>query len=55
MAASAIQLILATINVGIFAIGTNPLKSKKKGEGKRDVNSIFRRRHLEARPLRLRG
>lgn len=32
---------LATIDVGIFAIGTNPLKSKKKGEGKRDIPLNF--------------
>lgn len=28
---------LADINVGIFAIGTNPLKSKKEGKGQRDA------------------
>lgn len=32
---------LATIDVGIFAIGTNPLKSRKKGEGERDTVLSF--------------
>src|SRR5690625_1054257 len=32
---------LAGIDVGIFALGTNPLKSKKNGIGNRDVNFSF--------------
>ncbi|GAB3790717.1 ribonuclease E activity regulator RraA [Virgibacillus kimchii] len=32
---------LATMDVGIFALGTNPLKSNKNGIGKRDVKFSF--------------
>jgi len=32
---------LAEIEVGIFALGSNPLKSKKNGVGERDVNFSF--------------
>ncbi len=32
---------LANIDVGIFALGTNPLKSKKKGEGERNGTFSF--------------
>lgn len=35
---------LADIDVGIFALGTNPLKSKKNGIGERDVRfSLLRK------------
>ncbi len=32
---------LATIDVGIFALGTNPLKSHKRGEGERNGTFAF--------------
>jgi regulator of ribonuclease activity A len=32
---------LATMDVGILALGTNPLKSKKNGIGERNVNFSF--------------
>lgn len=32
---------IAEINIGAFAIGTNPLKSKKKGEGERNGTFSF--------------
>lgn len=32
---------LATMDVGILALGTNPLKSKKNGIGERDVSFTF--------------
>lgn len=32
---------LAAIDIGIFALGTNPLKSKKNGIGERDVSFAF--------------
>jgi regulator of ribonuclease activity A len=32
---------LAGLDVGIFALGTNPLKSNKHGIGKRDVSFTF--------------
>lgn len=32
---------LATIDIGVFALGTNPLKSRKKGEGERDLTLHF--------------
>ncbi|MGJ9459580.1 ribonuclease E activity regulator RraA [Oceanobacillus sp. CF4.6] len=32
---------LASMDIGIFALGTNPLKSKKNGIGERDVSFTF--------------
>ncbi|WP_249869188.1 ribonuclease E activity regulator RraA [Oceanobacillus saliphilus] len=32
---------LASMDIGIFALGTNPLKSKKNGIGERDVSFSF--------------
>ncbi|MHA6250820.1 ribonuclease E activity regulator RraA [Oceanobacillus sp. CAU 1775] len=32
---------IATMDVGVFALGTNPLKSRKNGIGKRNVSFAF--------------
>lgn len=32
---------IATMDVGVFALGTNPLKSKKNGIGERDTSFTF--------------
>ena len=42
---------LRTLDIGVKALGTNPRKSSKSGEGQRDVRRRVRRRGVHARRI----